>query len=168
MSDINTLFLTGHVVRDAVLAYTQAGTPLTDISVAVNRTVKKGNEYVSEPHFFDVAVWGKTAENLAQYLVKGKKIALTGRLAQQKWTAQDGTQRQKVCIVADNIQLASSAPAQNQQQNAGQWQPQPQQQPKQNARYQQAYKQNPPQTTPDMYNTPEADGDYGFPEEIPF
>ena len=119
---------------------------------------------MSEPHFFEVAVWGKTAENLAQYLVKGKKIALTGRLTQQKWTAQDGTQRQKVCIVAENIQLASSAPAQNQQQNAGQ----PQQQPKQNARYQQAYRQNPPQNTPDMDNTPEADGDYGFPEEIPF
>ncbi|MGP1438651.1 MAG: single-stranded DNA-binding protein, partial [Treponema sp.] len=77
-------------------------------SVAVNRRKKAGEEWVDEVSFFDVVFWGKMGESINQYLVKGKQVAVTGELRQNRWE-QDGQPRSKVEIIANNLQLLGTA-----------------------------------------------------------
>jgi len=75
--------------------------------LAVNRRRKVGDQWEEEANFFDVVVWGRTAEALNQYLVKGKQIGVEGELRQDRWE-QDGQKRSRVEIVASNIMLLGS------------------------------------------------------------
>lgn len=102
MSDINSVVLCGRVTRDAELKYTSGGTAVSEISVAVNRYA--GKDKGEEVSFFEVNLWGKTAEALVQYLTKGRQIVVQGELRQERWE-QDGQKRSKVRINANNIQL---------------------------------------------------------------
>lgn len=104
MSDINKVILVGRLTNDAILRYTQSGMPVANFSIAVNRNVKRGDSWENEASFFEVNVWDKQAESLNQYLVKGKMIALEGSLKQERWE-QDGTNRSRVIITAQSIQL---------------------------------------------------------------
>jgi single-strand DNA-binding protein len=110
MADIDHVILIGRLTRDAELKYTPSGTPLAKFSVAVNRKHKDGDEWKEEANFFDIVLWGKTAEALNQYLVKGKQVAVSGELHQNRWE-QDGQQRSKVEIVAETIQLLGGGEA---------------------------------------------------------
>ena len=105
MTDINTLTIIGRLVRDPeAIAYTSGGTARLNISVAVNRREKRGGDWSDRASFFDITIWGKTAENIKPYLVKGKQIAVEGYLDQQRWE-KDGQKFSRVCIVANNVQL---------------------------------------------------------------
>ena len=104
MEDINNLTIIGNMVKDAELKYTNSGTAITKLTIAVNRSVKKGDNWEDEASFFEVSLWGKRVESLNQYLLKGTKIAVNGSLKQETWE-QDGNKRSKVIIMADNIQL---------------------------------------------------------------
>ncbi len=104
MNDINRVILVGRLVRDAELKYTNSGFAVGKFSIAVNRRRKSGDQWVEEANFFDIVVWGKTAEALNQYLVKGKQVAIDGELRQNRWE-QEGQTRSKVEISANNIQL---------------------------------------------------------------
>lgn len=104
MEDINHLTIIGNLVKDAELKYTNTGTPITALTIAVNRSVKKGDQWTEEASFFDVSLWGKRGESLNQYLIKGTKIAVSGSLKQDRWE-QDGQKRSRVIIQAENIQL---------------------------------------------------------------
>ncbi|RKX79217.1 MAG: single-stranded DNA-binding protein [Spirochaetes bacterium] len=106
MTDINRVILVGRLTRDAELRYTNAGTPVSKFSLAVNRRRKSGDMWVDDPNFFNIVLWGKAAEALNQYLVKGKQVAIDGELRQSKWE-QDGQMRSRVEINANNIQLLS-------------------------------------------------------------
>jgi single-strand DNA-binding protein len=103
-SDINNVTLVGRLTRDAELRYTNTGTPVSRLSVAVNRSIKFDGQWTTEASFFDVVLWGKQAESLNQYLLKGKQIGVQGELRQNRWE-QDGQNRSKVEIVANKIQL---------------------------------------------------------------
>ena len=105
MADINTATLIGHLTRDEELKYTPSGAAVGNISIAINRKVKKGQEWVDESNFFDVVFFGKQAENLKQYLTKGKQVGVTGFLKQERWTDQNGQNRSAVKIYANDIQL---------------------------------------------------------------
>lgn len=105
MADINTATLIGRLTRDEELKYTPSGAAVGNISIAINRKVKKGQEWVDESNFFDVVFFGKQAENLKQYLTKGKQIGVTGFLKQERWTDQNGQNRSAVKIYANDIQL---------------------------------------------------------------
>lgn len=105
MADINTATLIGRLTRDEELKYTPGGMAIGNISVAINRKVKKGQEWVDESNFFDVVIFGKQAENLKQYLTKGKQVGITGFLKQERWTDQNGMARSAVKIYAEDIQL---------------------------------------------------------------
>lgn len=105
MADINTATLIGRLTRDEELKYTPGGMAIGNISVAINRKVKKGQEWVDESNFFDVVIFGKQAENLKQYLTKGKQIGITGFLKQERWKDQNGQSRSAVKIYAEDIQL---------------------------------------------------------------
>lgn len=104
MNDINNVVLVGRLTRDADLKYTNTGTAVTKLSLANNRSVKKGETWEDEANFFDLVLWGKTGESLNPYLIKGKQISVEGELHQNRWE-QDGQSRSKVEIKVRTIQL---------------------------------------------------------------
>ena len=104
--DINHVIEIGHLTRDAEVTYTPGGMAVGKLSIAVNRRVKKGQEWVDEANYFDVSLFGKQAEGLKPYLTKGKQIAVDGFLKQDRWQDQaTGQNRSAVKIVANDIQL---------------------------------------------------------------
>ena len=103
--DINTVFEIGRLTKDPEVKYTTGGTAKMDLSIAVNRSVKENDKWTSRASFFDIEYWGKKAEGINQYLHKGKQIGVQGYLDQKRWTGQDGTNHNKIVIVADTIQL---------------------------------------------------------------
>ena len=129
MTDLNHVIEIGRLTRDISerdLGYTTGGTARLNLSVAVNRSEKRGGEWADKVSFFDVTVWGKTAENIRPYLHKGKQIAVDGYLDQQRWE-KDGQKFSKVVIIADSVQLLggnenSQQSAQQAQQPAGDYQ----------------------------------------------
>lgn len=104
MADINHVVLVGRLTRDAELKYTAGGQAVCKFSLAINRRRKNGDQWVDEPNFFDIVLWGRQGETLNQYLVKGKQVAVEGELRQDRWE-QDGQNRSKVEIMANNVQL---------------------------------------------------------------
>jgi len=104
MADINHVVLVGRLTRDAELKYTAGGQAVCKFSVAVNRRKKNGDQWEDEANYFDVVLWGRQGESLNQYLLKGKSVGVEGELRQDRWQ-QDGQNRSKVEIVANNIQL---------------------------------------------------------------
>jgi single-strand DNA-binding protein len=107
MADINHVVLVGRLTRDAELKYTAGGQAVCKFSIALNRRRKSGEQWVDEANFFDIVLWGRQGEALNQYLVKGKQIGIDGELRQDRWE-QDGQNRSKVEIVANNVQLLGS------------------------------------------------------------
>lgn len=105
MSDINSIILVGRLTRDMELTYLPTGTAIGKFSLAVNRRIKKNGEWQGEANFFDVVLWGKSAEALKAYLVKGKQVCVSGELHQQRWTDQEGKTRSRVGIEATTVQL---------------------------------------------------------------
>ncbi|MCL1815068.1 MAG: single-stranded DNA-binding protein [Treponema sp.] len=104
MADVNHVVLIGRLTRDAELKYTAGGQAVCKFSIAVNRRRKTGDQWVEEPNFFDVVLWGRQGEALNQYLVKGKQVGVDGELRQDRWE-QDGQNRSRVEVVASNLQL---------------------------------------------------------------
>ena len=109
MADINHVVLVGRLTRDAELKYTASGQAVCKFSVAVNRRKKNGDQWEDEANYFDIVLWGRQGESLNQYLLKGKAVGVDGELRQDRWQ-QDGQNRSKVEIVANNIQLLGGNP----------------------------------------------------------
>ncbi len=109
MQDINSVTIVGRIVKDLDdKSYRTIGngTACAKVSLAVNRSVKKDNQWIDEASFIDVTIWGKTAENLRPYLTKGTQIAVLGFLKQDRWQdKQSGQTRSSLGVVADNVQL---------------------------------------------------------------
>jgi single-strand DNA-binding protein len=108
-ADINHVVLVGRLTRDAELKSIASGQAVCKFSIAVNRSKKNGEQWEDEPNFFDVVLWGRRGEALHQYLNKGKLVGIDGELRQDRWQ-QDGQNRSKVEIVANNIQLLGGGP----------------------------------------------------------
>jgi single-strand DNA-binding protein len=109
MADLNHVVLIGRLTRDAELKYTANGQAVCKFSIAVNRRKKSGDQWVDEANFFDIVLWGRQGESLNQYLVKGKLVGVDGELRQDRWE-QEGQNRSKVEVVANNIQLLGGGP----------------------------------------------------------
>jgi single-strand DNA-binding protein len=110
-SNINVVVITGNLTRDPELRSTSGGTPVCDLRVAVNSRRKDGQsgEWVDKPNYFDVTVWGAQGENCANYLSKGRPVAVEGRLDWREWEAKDGGgKRQAVSIIANSVQFLGS------------------------------------------------------------
>jgi single-strand DNA-binding protein len=107
-ADINRVVLVGRLTRDAELKYSNNGLAICAFSVAVNSSRKQGDEWVEEANFFDVTVFGRQGEAIQRYLVKGQQVAVDGRLKQDRWQTQDGQNRSKVGVIADNVRLLGS------------------------------------------------------------
>lgn len=105
MSDMNMVALMGRVTRDAELRTTASGKSLVRFSIAVNRTRKQGEQYISVPSFFTLAHFGKAAESVFPYLKKGQLVTLEAHLEQRIWE-QQGEKRSNTEIVIDRLHLA--------------------------------------------------------------
>ena len=85
--------------------HTGAGDPICSIRLAVSsRARDEGGNWGDRSNYFDVTVFGRQAETASTYLAKGRRIGVDGRLSWREWQAQDGTKRQSVEVVADNVQ----------------------------------------------------------------
>jgi single-strand DNA-binding protein len=110
-SNINVAVITGNLTRDPELRHTGGGTAVCELRVAVNSSRKNGQtgEWEDKANYFDVVVWGAQGENCANYLAKGRPVAVEGRLDWSEWEAKDGSgKRQKVQIVAKSVQFLGS------------------------------------------------------------
>ena len=110
-SNINVVVITGNLTKDPELRHTGGGTAVCDLRVAVNSRRKSGQtgEWEDKPNYFDVTVWGAQGENCANYLSKGRPVAVEGRLDWSEWEAKDGSgRRQAVRIVANSVQFLGS------------------------------------------------------------
>ena len=105
MSDLNEVIVSGRLTRDSELRHTPNGTAVTDVIVASNRIWSKDSERQEETTFVDVTIWGRQAESLQEYLVKGRHIMVVGRLKLNKWETEQGDKRSKLTMVAEKINL---------------------------------------------------------------
>ena len=105
MADINRTILIGRLTRDAEVSYTPGGMAIAKMSIAVNRSVKGSDgKWMDEANYFDVQLFGKQAEALKPYMLKGKQIGVDGYLKQDRWE-KDGQKHSAVKINANDIQL---------------------------------------------------------------
>ncbi|QEG22507.1 single-stranded DNA-binding protein [Mariniblastus fucicola] len=105
MASFNRVVLVGNLTRDVELRRTPQGTAVTDIGLAVNERVKRNDEWVDEANFFDITLWGRTAEVASEYLAKGSSVLIEGRLKYETWSQEDGSKRSKVKVVGERMQM---------------------------------------------------------------
>ena len=153
MTDLNELILIGRLTQDCgadekSFQYVGNGIAKATVSLAVNRSIKKNGDWVEDTSFFNVTIWGKTAENLKPYLTKGKQICVCGYIQQDRWVDNDGNKKSRISIVADSVQLLGG----NNQNNGNNFQ-------NNNGGNYGGYNQN------DNYDY---NNNNGFPEDIPF
>jgi single-strand DNA-binding protein len=110
MANFSRAILIGNLTRDPELRFSGGGTAVCKFSLAVNRRTKKGDTWEEEVSFFDIVAFGKTAENTAQYLAKGRSVFVEGDLVQRRWEAQDGQKRNKIEIIANTVQFLGAKP----------------------------------------------------------
>lgn len=110
MASFNKVILVGNLTRDPELRYTAKGTAIAKLGVAVNRTwISETGEKKEETTFVDVDVFGRTAENVGQYLRKGSPLLVEGRLRLDTWEdKQTNQKRSKLSVVAETIQFLGS------------------------------------------------------------
>jgi single-strand DNA-binding protein len=108
-SNVNVVVITGNLTRDPELRHLGSGTAVCKLRVAVNSRRKDGQtgEWVDKPNYFDVTVWGAQGENCANYLAKGRPVAVEGRLDWREWE-KEGVKRQSVEIIANSVQFLGS------------------------------------------------------------
>lgn len=105
MNQLNSLILEGKLVRDAVLVEPVEGFKVCKFALAVNRWYKnRNNEGVEEVSYFDVEVYGKTAEFCQKKGTKGRDIRVVGRLKQDVWKDENGKTMSKVYVIAEHIE----------------------------------------------------------------
>ena len=107
--NINRVTIPGNLTRDPELRQTPTGTAVCTLGVAVNGRRKEGDQWVDKPNYFNVVVWGAQGQNCANYLSKGRPVAVDGRLDWRSWEAKDGSgKRSTIEIVADTVQFLGS------------------------------------------------------------
>jgi len=107
MANLNKVFLMGNLTRDPELRYIQSGTAVLDLGLAVNRRSRGADgTWRDEAAFIDVTVWGKQAENCAEYLSKGRPVLVEGFLRMDQWQdKKTGDKRSRLRVTAQNVQF---------------------------------------------------------------
>ena len=107
-TNINRVILTGNLTRDPELRSTNSGFNICSLRIAVNNRRKdnQSGQWVDEPNYFDITVFGAQGENAAKFLAKGRPVAIDGRLKWREWTDNNTQQkRQAVEVIADSVQF---------------------------------------------------------------
>jgi len=103
---MNKIVLVGRLTKDPELKFIQgSGTAVATCTLAVDRRVKQGEE--KQADFIPIVIWGKQAENTANYMSKGSMMAVSGRVQVRSYEAKDGTKRYVTEVVADEVQFLS-------------------------------------------------------------
>jgi len=165
----NKIILVGNLTRDIELRYTQSGAGIANTAIATSRKFTQNGEKKDEVCFVDITFFGRSAEVANQYLRKGSKILVEGRLKFDQWVDQNGQKRSKHSVIVETMQMLDSKgdnqnggqggnmPQNNQQggynQNNNYNAPQQgQQQSYQQPTQQQSYNQAPAQQQQSSYN----------------
>ena len=175
---LNKVILVGNLTRDIELKYTQSGSGIANASIATSRKFTQNGEKKEEVCFVDITFFGRSAEIANQYLRKGSKILVEGRLKFDQWVDQNGQKRSKHSVIVETMQMLDSkgdcqnSPQQGQQDYQQNQQQQNYQAP---AQQQQSYQQqqqpsynqpvNQSRSMPSSNEVPEIDIDE---DEIPF
>ena len=104
---MNLILLIGRLTADPELRYTKTGTAVASFTLAVDRPQRKDHE--KETDFVNIVVWGKSGENCAQYLGKGRQAAIEGRLQIRSYENRDGQKVRVAEVVANNVQFLDRA-----------------------------------------------------------
>lgn len=114
---LNRVQLIGNLTRDPELRYTPSGSAVCTFSIATNRSwTTDTGEKKDESEFHRIVSWNKLAEICSQFLTKGRKVFVEGRLTTRSWTAQDGTQKQSTeIVISDMILLDNRRPVEGAQ-----------------------------------------------------
>jgi single-strand DNA-binding protein len=109
-SNVNVVVITGNLTKDPELRSTTGGMSVCEMRVAVNsRRKDQSGQWVDKPNYFDVVVFGAQGENCANYLSRGRPLAVEGRLDWREWEAKEGGgKRQAVQIIANSVQFLGS------------------------------------------------------------
>ncbi len=159
MTDLNHVVLVGRLTRDLgsderSFGYLPSGQARANFSIAVNRSRKNGEQWEDEVNYFDITLFGRSAESLKPYLLKGKQVAIEGSLRQDRWE-KDGQKFSKVNIIASNVQLLGGRSDSNGSSSQGGYTPR--------------FQQSQGQASAPMQNDGGFNGaDSSFPEDIPF
>jgi len=110
MANFNKVILIGNLTRDPELRYTPKGMAIAKVGLAINRNwTSEGGEKKEEVTFVDVDIFGRTAENVAQYMKKGRPIMIEGRLRLDQWDdKRTGQKRSRLGVVAETVQFLGS------------------------------------------------------------
>lgn len=161
----NRIVLVGHLTRDIDLRYTQGGAAIGSCGIAVTRKYTLNGEKREETCFIDITFFGKQAETANQYLSKGSKLLVEGRLKFDQWTDNNGQNRSKHTIAVENMEMLGEPKQSNQGYQQGGY---PNQRPQQNTPKKQ---QQPPKDYAADYDAPEIDVDAKYDDDdetIPF
>ena len=117
---MNTWFGIGTLTRDPEIRYTPSGLSVSSFGIAINEKIKGADQkLVERADFFECTIFGKSAENFCEYMAKGRKVAIQGKLRLDQW--EDKTtkeKRSKVFIIVDNWTMCDSKPQGQQQKKA--------------------------------------------------
>lgn len=102
---VNSVTLSGNLGRNADLKYTQKGTAVSNFSIAVTEKFSSGDD---KTHWFTCVLWGKLAEAVSQYLLKGAKVTVQGKLEVQEYEDKQGNKRSKTQVIVSNLDIHSS------------------------------------------------------------
>jgi single-strand DNA-binding protein len=103
-ADLNRVTLVGRLTRDPELRTTSGGQEIANMRLAVtSRGKDDAGNWTDKSNFFDVTIFGKQAETAGQYLSKGRRIGVDGRLSWREWEGQDGSKRQTVEVIANDV-----------------------------------------------------------------
>jgi single-strand DNA-binding protein len=103
---INRVVLVGRLTRDPELRALPSGTSVCSLRIACNASRRDGDgEFVERPNFFDVSVFGTPGESVGQYMRRGSRVAIDGRLEWREWETAEQERRQAVSVVADRVQF---------------------------------------------------------------
>ena len=110
----NRIVLVGNLTKDIELCYTQSGTAIGSCGIAVTRKFSVNGEKREETCFIDITFFGKHAETANQYLPKGSKLLVEGRLKFDQWTGDDGQNRSKHTVAVENMEMLGGGQQSNQ------------------------------------------------------
>ena len=106
MASVNKVILVGNLGRDPELRYTQGGQPVANFSLATTENFNtRDGQRQERTEWHRIVVWGKTAENCAQYLSKGRSVYLEGRIQTREWEDKEGQKQRTTEIVAQTVQF---------------------------------------------------------------
>ena len=100
---LNKVTLIGNLGQDPEVRYTQGGSAVCNLRLAVNERRKDGDEWKDHTEWFTVVAFGKAAENAGQFLAKGRAVAVDGRIQTRKWKTKEGQDRETTEILANEL-----------------------------------------------------------------